>query len=415
MSQTRPNSSRTFARRPFLSASAALLGLTTLSACGATKNTTPHANSSATLTPSASPSPKKFTGTVEAVPAKKTTEYNPTHPVTLTVTGGTLSNVTLKNEDGESVNGEYNADKTVWTSAETLNFKDHYTMSWTAEDPDGGKTNGTSTFSTVSAAYEADANTNIINEATYGVGMPIEIRFSEPVIDKASMEKAITITTDKAQPGKFRWYSDHMVRYRPENYWAPNSTVTVNIDILGLDFGQGMIGNANIKRTFHTGNKHYALADNNTKLLTMYVNDEQVYQAPITLGDPEWPSVTGQLVIMEQASTYFFDSGSLGLKKGDPHYYEPFWATNASRITAGGAFVHQALPSAYPYVGNANVSHGCIGLLPADAKYFFDSFRVGDILETINTGYPNADPDDGYGDWNIPFEHYDDESYVGNW
>ena len=37
------------------------------------------------------------------------------------------------------------------------------------------------------------------------------------------------------------------------------------------------------------------------------------------------------------------------------------------------------------------------------------------MVEVVNTDYPQADPDDGYGDWNIPFEHYSDEDWHGNW
>ena len=86
-----------------------------------------------------------------------------------------------------------------------------------------------------------------------------------------------------------------------------------------------------------------------------------------------------------------------------------------SRLTWSGEFIHQALPSAMPVLGVANVSHGCVGMPPEGAAYIFETFRPGDMVEVVNTDYPQADPDDGYGDWNIPFEHYSDEDWHGNW
>ena len=61
----------------------------------------------------------------------------------------------------------------------------------------------------------------------------------------------------------------------------------------------------------------------------------------------------------------------LNLKPGDPHYYPPFDASNVSRLTWSGEFIHQALPSAMPVLGVANVSHGCVGMPPEGAAYIF--------------------------------------------
>ncbi|WP_237212356.1 L,D-transpeptidase [Rothia nasimurium] len=401
-------------RRSFVTIGA--LGTMALAACSANNTASETQATETTASASASPSPTPtFGGTINVVPALDQVEINPLETVTVSTEDSKLTKVTVTTEKGEELPGELAADGKSWASTDRMVFNRTYTVAWEADDAEGISGKGKSTFATVSAPYEADARINIVDGETVGIGRIIQLNFSEPVINKAEVEERIKITGGGDHPGKFRWYNDQMVRYRPEKKWDTNSTITIELDIFGLDIGNGMIGNHELKRTFHTWNKRYALADNNTKTIKMWVDDKLIHEAPITLGNTDWPSVVGELVIIEKAESYFFNPGSLDLAEGDPHYYEPFWASWTSRLTSSGVFVHQALPSAWPSVGYANLSHGCIGMLPEDVKIFYNNFGVGDVVETINTGYPQADPDDGYGDWNIPFENYSDASWKGNW
>lgn len=362
---------------------------------------------------SSSPSTSTFSPQVTVTPDAKAKNVNPVDPVTVTTREGKLGEVTLTG-GSKDVTGQVSEDGLTWTADGPLEFDTQYTLKYTVTKGSSSH-DDTSKFSTVVAANEADAKINVGDGRTYGTGQVIQFDFSEPVTNKADIEKAITVTGGGMGPGKFRWYSDTMVRYRPEDLWAPNTQVTISAKLLGKDLGNGQIGNQDYNVSFTTAEKHYAFVDNNTKTMKMYINDQMVREAPVTLGDKEWPSVTGKLVIMEQAKKYKFDAATLGIKKTDSHWYDAFEASNTNRLTTSGAFVHQAEPSAYDYVGNTNISHGCIGLLPDDALYFFDTFTVGDIVETQNTGYGQANPDNGYGDWNIPWESYTDTSYHGNW
>ncbi len=287
-------------------------------------------------------------------------------------------------------------------------------MTYTA-DNNGRTAEGTSAFSTVDAAHEMDVRMNVRDGSTYGLWQVVEFDFSEPILNKDEIEKAVTVTGGGDQDGAFRWYSDTKLRYRPAEPWAPDSKVKVAIELLGKDVGNGMIGNENQTVNFTTGPEHRAYVDNNTKTLVAYENGKKTGEWPVTLGNPEWPSTTGKKVIIEQAESYEFKPSSLNLSPGDPHYYEPFNASNVARLTWSGEFIHQALPSAMPVLGYQNVSHGCVGMPVEGAKYIFDTFRPGDMVEVVNTGYPQADPDDGFGDWNIPFDKYSDENWHGNW
>ncbi len=52
--------------------------------------------------------------------------------------------------------------------------------------------------------------------------------------------------------------------------------------------------------------------------------------------------------------------------------------------------------------GIANVSHGSLNVNPANARWFYDNTRRGDIVEVINTTGATLSGTDGLGDWNIP-------------
>lgn len=410
----RPAGASARRRRPGI-ACLALAGLLGLSACAGGNDATPAAPSSAAAAPSSTAPTKSFgTVRVEVSPAADTSMVNPVDPVVVTADGGELTDVTVSAAgSGERVEGELAQDGHEWRSKAPLAFDETYTVDYTARSGDRDST-GQSVFSTVDAAHEADVALNVKDGQTYGVWQVVEFNFSEPVMNKDEVEKAVTV--DGAhRDGAFRWYSDRKLRFRPEQPWDPNSKVTVTVNILGKDLGNGMIGNGNETVSFSTGAEQRVFVDNNTKTLVAYVNGKETGRWPVTLGNPDWPSTTGKKVIIEQAASYEFKASSLNLKPGDPHYYPPFDASNVSRLTWSGEFIHQALPSAMPVLGVANVSHGCVGMPPEGAAYIFETFRPGDMVEVVNTDYPQADPDDGYGDWNIPFEHYSDEDWHGNW
>lgn len=334
-------------------------------------------------------------------------EINPAAPPKITVSDGKIDAVSLvPDAGGSAVAGTVSEDETVWTAAEALAFNTDYTLEYTLAAADGRTTSHTRTFSTVSEAHEADAYVYPVDGSVVGIGQPIEINFSEPVLNKKAVEAAITVTSTSGQKGAFYWVTDTKVRYRPEAFWAPQSTITVDLRLFGVDFGGGMIGNFNKTISVSTHNTRLAVVDNADKMMRVYIDGQLTRTFPVTLGNEDWPSTEGYHVIMDQHESIPFRAESLGLKPGDEHYYEPVTATNASRISNGGAFIHEALPSAQPILGLANVSHGCIGMSPEGAKYIYDMFDAGDVVQVLNTGYGPMDVGDGFGDWNVSWAEW---------
>lgn len=340
-------------------------------------------------------------------PVDGAVQVNPISVAAVKTVNGKIASVSLVDDKtGASAAGTLSADGTSWAAIGPLAFDTSYTYKLTIVDDADNATTKTQTFNTVPAANEADALSYVRDGGNVGTGQPVQLTFSEPVVNKAAVESAIKVTSSAGQLGAFRWYGDKIVRYRPENFWTPKSVVTVDLKLLGVDFGNGMIGNFNKTITMNVGDKKVLVADAANHVSNLYVNDVLVRTMPVTMGDTRFPSAAGYLVMMEKEKSTVFKADSIGLKPGDPAYYGTLDVSNAIRISTSGEYVHQALPGAYSSVGVANVSHGCIGLLPDDANWVFDNMTTGDLVQVINPERGPTDPDDGFGDWNIPWAQY---------
>ncbi|MHA7280306.1 L,D-transpeptidase [Arthrobacter sp. MDT2-2] len=382
------------------------------SAGGSSSSASPSSSSQpartapATSQPAASPGPAGEY-TLGVTPTDQAYAVNPATVAAVTVEGATLDAVELiPSTGGTPVAGTISADGASWTATERLAFDTEYTFSYTVLDSAGQARNTISTFTTVDPANAADASLFPLDGSTVGTGQPLELTFSEPVTNRDAVEKAITVTSTSAQPGAFYWLSDTKVRYRPETFWAPNSTITVELDLFGVDFGNGMIGNADRTMTVKTHNARIAVVDNATKTMNVYLDGKLDRTFPITLGTEEWPSTEGYMVVMEHYASTQFRAESIGLEPGDPAYYPPTVVNHASRLSNGGAFVHEALPAAQVALGRVNVSHGCIGMSPEGAEYFYNTFGPGDVVQILNTGYGPMYVWDGFGDWNVPWDEW---------
>ena len=345
--------------------------------------------------------------TFDAAPADGAKQVNPAAPVSLKVTNGTIERVTLTSTGGETVEGSIDSQGTGWTAAGPLKFNTDYSYTYVVKDGAGRESSTTQSFSTVSSSHEADAAIYPLDGMKVGVGQPLQVIFSEPVVNREAVEKAISITSSAGQTGAFHWHSDTMVRYRPENFWAANSTIAMDMKLFGVDLGNGQIANFNKKVNISIGDKKVAVADSAAHTFTLSVNDQVVKTLPVSMGDKRFPSARGYGVLMEKKRYDHFRASSIGLKPDDPAYYGDVDVEYTIRLTLSGAYIHQALESAYPFIGNANVSHGCIGFAPDGAAWVFDNMGTGDVVQIVNTEGDYAAHDDGFGDWNIPWSEYD--------
>lgn len=324
-------------------------------------------------------------------------------PVTVTAGDGVLGHVSLTNEVGELVDGQLSPDGVSWSSAEPLGYNKQYTLKAGALGL-GGETGTTATFETHLPDNLTMPYVLPNDGETVGVGQPIAIRFDENITDRIAAQQAITVSTRPPVEGAFYWLSSREVRWRPAEYWKPGTNVEVMVKAYGVDFGDGLFGQDDVTTRFTIGDEVIAVADDATKTMTVRRNGQVVKTMPISMGKAKTPTDNGAYVIGDRYSFLVMDSSTYGVPVNSPDGYrtDVEWAT---QMSYSGIYVHSA-PWSVGSQGIANVSHGCLNVNPANARWFYDNTRRGDIVQVINTTGATLSGTDGLGDWNIPWEQW---------
>jgi len=364
----------------------------------ATSSTTARSTTSSSTPPPPPPPP----AAVSATPADGAEGVDPLAPITVTVAGGTLDAVVLTNPEGVEIPGTLAPDQLSWTTVPELGYGKTYTITSATKNVVGVPNQTQSTFTTVVPNDKAAARSFPTDGMTVGVAQPIAITFDEPVADRAAALSAITVTTTPAQTGGFRWITDQEVRWRPQAFWQPGTTVAVAVDIYGKDLGGGVYGQQDLAFGFTIGRSMVAEIDDNTKTLTVWENGQVVNSIPVSLGSNKYPTYNGVHVVAEKYEMKIMDSSTWGLTGVGAYRTEVSWAT---RISSSGEFVHAA-PWSVGSQGRENVSHGCVNISTDAAKWFYETFIPGDPVTIRNTVGPQLEVWDGYGDFQLSFEEY---------
>jgi lipoprotein-anchoring transpeptidase ErfK/SrfK len=98
------------------------------------------------------------------------------------------------------------------------------------------------------------------------------------------------------------------------------------------------------------------------------------------------------------------DAATVGIKPGDPNYYNISDVQWAQRVTNSGEFVHGA-PWSAGSQGSANVSHGCVGMSLKDAAWYFSQTLRGDPVVVTGTTR-TMETGNGWTDWNQSYASY---------
>ncbi|MCV7380495.1 hypothetical protein BST11_06355 [Mycobacterium alsense] len=321
-------------------------------------------------------------------------------PVTVSVASGVLGSVTMVNENGRSISGQLSPDGLRWSTTEQLGYNRRYTLSVKALGL-GGAATRQMTFQTSSPAHLTMPYVSPADGEVTGVGQPVAIRFDENITDRAAAQKAIKITTNPPVEGAFYWLTNREVRWRPEHFWKPGTTVDVAVNTYGVDLGDGMFGEDNVKTHFTIGDEVISTADDTTKTVTVRVNGEVVRTMPTSMGKDSTPTANGVYIIGARFKHIIMDSSTYGVPVNSPNGYrtEVEWAT---QMSYSGVFVHSA-PWSVGAQGHTNTSHGCLNVSPSNAEWFYEHSKSGDIVEVVHTVGPTLPGTEGLGDWNIPW------------
>lgn len=396
-----------------------------LGACSAKKNSanTPAASGGTSTAQSGGTSGTSSSSSAPAAaPAKLTvsaatgaTGVSPVKPVTVAVTDGQLSDVTLHNTDGKEVKGAISADKTSWSTSEVLGYGKTYRLTAEATGEDGKTVKKTSSFTTVvpdnqTMAYITTAAGQAFQAGQkQGVGQVVKIHFDEAISDRKAAQDSITVTTTPKQVGGFSWLSDQDVYWRTKSYLKVGTKVSIKTSIYGKNFGTStasLYGQADSSAGFTVGPKHISIADDNTKEIKVYSNNKLIKTIPTSMGRHE--SIAGDTgpidlrtnsgphVVIGGETNINMNSASFGLSKG-ANAYKTIVPVGV-KISYDGEYVHWADWSVWAQ-GNTDTSHGCLNVSPDNSWWFYHWSQPGDIVDVKNTGRTLAEWNSGY--WNV--------------
>ncbi len=345
-------------------------------------------------------------------PKSGATEVAPAEPVTVTVSNGTLSAVTVKSAKGDTVDGTLSGNK--WTSKGKLAFGSTYTVQATEAGKPAATVGTFTTAATPSGSNSVRVTSFNGDGAAYGVGMPIVLKLPNGGLtdkaQRAALEKALKVTTTPPSTGAWGWISSSELHFRPQNYWAGGTKIHLAVDTAGVSLGGGKWGRTDITVDFKIGRDQRLTADASTHRLVMTQDGKTVKNLPVSLGSPKHPSSEGTLLIIEKRPTAVFDSGTYGVPASSPGGYKTN-VNDVERLTWGGEFIHSA-PWSVGQQGNTNVSHGCINVAPTPADWLYRNLQVGDPIVVRNTGSP-VKANDGWTDWTLSWDKWLEKSAAG--
>jgi lipoprotein-anchoring transpeptidase ErfK/SrfK len=328
-------------------------------------------------------------------------------PVKVKVSDGTLDDVEFKVRRHKSpIDGSFNADRTVWTAGELLEPGTDYVVKAKASNADGKMSRQRTTFATQNLTLDEQTYPSLtpLEDETVGVGMPVIVTFDIPVHRRAAFEKRMTVTSNPPMVGSWSWLNDQEVHWRPKTYWKSGTKVQVDVDVNGVNAGDGVYGQMSRTVDFKVGRSVILKPDLKTDEMKVMVDGKLARTIPITGGKPGWETRSGTKLIIEKFEVKRMDAATVGIQPGDPEYYDIPDVEYAQRVTYSGEFLHAAPWSVYAQ-GSYNVSHGCVGMSTENGAWLYSITHRGDPVEVTGTSR-GLEQGNGWTDWDISFKQY---------
>jgi lipoprotein-anchoring transpeptidase ErfK/SrfK len=333
-------------------------------------------------------------------PANGSRDVDPASAVRVTAPhGGRVTGITVRTA-GRVVPGTLSGDGTTWHGRWALGTAQSYTVTATGTDGSGRQITTTSTFRTLAPARTFTTMIYEGYQQTYGVGMPVMLTFSQPITDKAAVERSLQLTTSRPVIGAWYWDGDEHLYFRPRDYWPANTTVSFDGHLDGVQGANGMYGTADLTQTFSIGRSLIAVASTTTHRTQIYLNGRLAYQWPISTGRASLPTPDGTYLSVEKGNPVRMIGGGA---PGSPGYYNEL-VNYAVRFTYSGDYYHSA-PWSVVDQGITNVSHGCVNLPPAAAQTYYDMSIPGDPI-TVTNSTAAGKWDDGWTEWFLTWPQY---------
>jgi lipoprotein-anchoring transpeptidase ErfK/SrfK len=330
-------------------------------------------------------------------PAGGSTDNAPDRGITVTAEGGRISRVIVRT-GGDPVTGTLNAAGTVWHSTWALNVSQHYAVVATAVAGSGKPVTETSSFRTLAPRQTFRAQIVEGFRQTYGVGMPIIVYFSRPIVYKAAVERALQLSASKRVVGA--WYWDGNCRlapmclyFRTRRYWPTHTQVSFIGHLNGVEVAPGVYGHHTLTQTFSIGSSLRVVASTAGHYMNVYRDGKLFAHWPISSGRPGDDTPNGTYLTIEKANPVDM--------VGPGYNIEVPWSV---RFTFSGDYLHDAYWSVGEQ-GFTNVSHGCVNMAPADAEIYYNMAVPGDPVKITGSPRPGT-WDNGWTVWFLPWSRW---------
>ncbi|WP_406303291.1 Ig-like domain-containing protein [Streptomyces sp. NBC_00885] len=398
-------------RRALMAASAVLGGVLVISACsgdGDKGGADGSKKSQAQVDEAAAKDASK--ARIAISPKNGATNASINNAAKVTVSEGTLTQVTMATADGKSVKGTLAADGKSWKPDEQLDRSTTYKITASAKDAAGLEAHENSSFTTVSPDNSFIGNFTPEDGSTVGVGMPVSVTFNKAITDKKAVQSGIKVTSSSGQEVVGHWFNGQRLDFRPDQYWQEGSTVTLKLNLDGVEGADGVFGVQQKTVTFKIGRNQVSTVDASAKTMTVTQDGKTIKTIPISAGAPDNPTYNGQMVISEKFKETRMDGSTVGFKKKDGKgEYDIKDVPHAMRLSTSGTFIHGNYWGADSIFGSANTSHGCVGLNDVKgagdpnqpAAWLFNNSIVGDVVVVKNSQDKTISPDNGLNGWNM--------------
>lgn len=372
-----------------------------------------------TVLPNAQAAPPRPVYTVTSNASSAST-WKTTAPVVVTARGAHLFSVRLVALGATSaVSGSVDAARTRWVSTTELTPLTAYRLTASVAQPAPVAPSAVATtrkaptpapvvsVQALATTFRTGAPPKVIKavlatpapKSVVGVGMPVVLRFTAPVTDRAAVQRRLRVTTSHPTgPAAWHWMSSTEVHYRPQRYWPARTTITVTAALRGVRAGAGTWGVDGRTTTFSTGRAQVLRITNSTHRLAVILDGKVVRSLPVSLGKRGFETRSGVKILLDKHLSVRMRSATIGIPQGSPEAYD-LTVPYAMRMTASGEFIHGA-----PWngsIGFANRSHGCTNLRLADARWLFGVMLPGDPVETSGTRRRMETRNGLGGDWNV--------------
>ncbi|MGW0122728.1 L,D-transpeptidase [Streptomyces sp. NPDC003327] len=328
----------------------------------------------------------------------------------VTAAQGKLTTVTVADNKGTAVEGRISADGASWEPVAHLAAATQYKVHAIAKDADGRESAKDTTFTTLVPKNTFIGHYTPEDGSTVGVGMPVSINFTRGITDPEAVEKAIKVTAVPAVKIEGHWFGNDRLDFRPEEYWAAGTKVTVELNLDGVEGRPGVYGKQKKKISFTIGRRQVSTVDASAKTMQVERDGKIIKTLPITAGAPSTTTYNGQMVISEKYEVTRMNGATVGFG-GE---YDIKDVPHAMRLSTSGTFVHGNYWASASTFGSANVSHGCVGLQDSrgggdgsmPAAWFFDNSIIGDVVVVKNSKDKQIKPDNGLNGWNMDWSEW---------